>query len=349
MIFMNRKATTLIMFAALSALLCSCRRQGGVRYAPGTFKTEVRMRTTPVKDQGKSSLCWAYAMLATIETEHIMRGDSLNLSVTFLARKMLEEQVERAYLARGRARITTRGIAADALRLMECHGAMPYDTWHDDADYNLLARKLQVAARAAGAHKTGLGRLMDEAGQIMDSHIGAYRTGVYMYGAEYTPVEFARSLFRHGEYEALTSFTHRPFGERMSLEVPDNRHGNTMLNVPVDTLAARVVKALRSGHPVCWEGDASSPGFSFARGIAVLSDETRAVTQESRQRAFDTMRTTDDHCMEIVGIATDSSMRRFFICKNSWGTANPYGGFMYMSEGYLRMNTLAVWYSSYGG
>ena len=57
MIFMNRKATTLIMFAALSALLCSCRRQGGVRYDPGTFKTEVRMRTTPVKDQGKSSLC----------------------------------------------------------------------------------------------------------------------------------------------------------------------------------------------------------------------------------------------------------------------------------------------------
>ena len=33
----------------------------------------------------------------------------------------------------------------------------------------------------------------------------------------------------------------------------------------------------------------------------------------------------------------------YFICKNSWGTDNPYGGFMYMSENYLRMYTLAVW------
>ena len=327
------------------ALLAACTKQRKEMPNSECFRTDLLMNTTPVKNQGASSLCWAYAMLATIETEHIMRGDSLNLSVTYIADRLIEEQVERVYLTRGKARITTRGMAADALRLMENYGAMPYDTWHDDADYNLLTRKLQTVARAAAVHKTGLRDLLCDAEQIMISHIGPRKDSVYMLGSEYTPLEFAHSLFRSDEYEALTSFNHHHFGERMALEVADNRYGNTMLNVPLDTLEARVVKALRSGHPVCWEGDISSPGFSFEKGVAVLTDETKAVTQESRQQAFETMRTTDDHCMAIVGIAYDDSMNRYFICKNSYGTANPYGGFMYMSLGYFRMNTLAVWYS----
>ena len=43
---------------------------------------------TPVKNQGKSELCWAYAMLATIETEHLLRGDSVNLSPQYLGRML---------------------------------------------------------------------------------------------------------------------------------------------------------------------------------------------------------------------------------------------------------------------
>ena len=34
--------------------------------------------------------------------------------------------------------------------------------------------------------------------------------------------------------------------------------------------------------------------------------------------------------------------RKFFICKNSWGTANPYGGFMYVSADYIRLKTIAI-------
>ena len=50
------------------------------------FTVELRLPTTPVKDQGSSSLCWVYGMLATLETEHIMRGDSVNLSPDYVAR-----------------------------------------------------------------------------------------------------------------------------------------------------------------------------------------------------------------------------------------------------------------------
>ncbi len=338
---MPRTITAIVILALV--LLNSCTQKKESKLTPENFQTEILLPTTPVKDQGSSSLCWAYAMLATIETEHIVQGDSLNLSTTFLARHLLEDQLEHIYLSSAedkRMTVTTRGMAGDALWLMETYGAMPYDTWHDRADYKLLCRKLQQMAKTAAVHKTGLKKMLDDAEPVMNQQMGPKKGSVYMLGSEYTPLEFAHSLFRHGEYEALTSFTHHPYGERISLEVPDNRYGNTMLNVPLDTLVQRIVTELRNNHPVCWEGDTSNPGFSFSRGTVILENNVDAA---KRQEAFENRQTTDDHCMAIVGLARDKKGTLYFICKNSWGIENPYGGFMYMSENYLRMYTLAVW------
>ena len=58
-----------------------------------TFTNELLLPMTPVKDQGNTEFCWAYAMLATIETEHILRGDSVNLSPQYLGR-MLKSNAE---------------------------------------------------------------------------------------------------------------------------------------------------------------------------------------------------------------------------------------------------------------
>ena len=38
----------------------------------------------------------------------------------------------------------------------------------------------------------------------------------------------------------------------------------------------------------------------------------------------------------------DGRGRLWLVCKNSWGTDNPYGGLMFMSLGYFRLNTVAV-------
>lgn len=46
--------------------------------------------------------------------------------------------------------------------------------------------------------------------------------------------------------------------------------------------------------------------------------------------------------MELIGIARDRKGDRYFICKNSWGTDNPYGGLMFMSEAYARLKTVAA-------
>ena len=316
-------------------VLISCGQQRSrVDIPKEKFTIDLRLPTTPVKDQGSSSLCWVYGMLATLETEHIMRGDSVNLSPDYVARMYLSEQANRRRLLPNKivqkeAGITTRGMCTMALDLIQTYGLQHYDAYRhkEDMDYNVLCRKLDKG---------------NDAEKLLDKYIGPLPKQVFMLGALYTPLEFAHSVCTDDEYIALTSFTHHPYGQRFPLEVPDNYFHNTFLNVPLDTMMNRIVQNLRAGHPVCWEGDTSEPGFLFGEGYAVLKNEKKKVTAERRQASFEAHRTTDDHVMEIVGLAHDQHGRRFFLCKNSWGTANRYHGFMFLSENYVRMKTIAV-------
>lgn len=322
-----------------AVVLASCgRREGTTAPVKQRFTTEVCLRYTPVKNQGNSTLCWAYAMLATIETEHIMMGDSVNLSPDYAARCLLAEEARRSFLSRGNSAVHLRGTAPQLLRIIAEYGILPYDSYNaPHLNYNALARRMQLMVQTrhslADADRT--------AADMLDEYIGYLPKNVYMLGAEYTPKEFAHSVCMKGEYVALTSFTHHPFGEDFMLEVPDNRSGELFLNVPIDDMMERMERSIRAGHPVCWEGDVSEPGFSFARGTAEL-DGARHCTQAERQAAFGRLRTTDDHCMCLIGIARDSKGGRWFIAKNSWGTGNPYGGLMYLSYDYVRMKTVAV-------
>ena len=325
---------TVFLFLSFLVLISCEKQRGKVNVSEEKFTVELRLPTTPVKDQGSSSLCWVYGMLATLETEHIMRGDSVNLSPDYVARMYLSEQANRRRLLPNKvvqkeAGITTRGMCTMALDLIQTYGLQHYDAYRHkpNMDYNVLCRKLDYG---------------NDTEKLLDKYIGPLPNQVFMLGALYTPLEFAHSVCTDDEYIALTSFTHHPYGQRFPLEVPDNYFHNTFLNVPLDTIMNRIVQSLRAGHPVCWEGDTSEPGFLFGEGYAVLKNEKKKVTAERRQASFEAHRTTDDHVMEIVGLAHDQHGRRFFLCKNSWGTDNRYGGFMFLSENYVRMKTIAV-------
>lgn len=355
----------LLTFLLILIALSSCRRQttdDGTSATGGPFTVEVLNRYTPVKDQGRSPLCWAYAMLAAIETDHLMRGDSVNLSVKYVARNVLMDNYRRYYLTAGVSPFTLRGTGQTLLNSIGRDGLVAYDAYRDepDADMRVLRNKARRIARKAVTTRAGLDRFMSQARSVVDGSLGVPPRRVYMLGAEYTPQEFARSVCTPDEYVALTSFTHHPFYTTFALEVPDNHEGSLFLNVPVDTLLAVVERAVRSGRGVCWEGDTSEAGFSFARGTADLDRPLQAVSpshashtsagqhavaalQEARQRAFERFETTDDHSMAIVGLARDRRGRLYFIMKNSWGTDNPYGGLMYVSADYVLMKTIAVY------
>lgn len=307
------------------------------------FVTEVMLRTTPIKDQGNSELCWAYAMLATIETEHIMQGDSVDLSVAYLAYHLLADEARQRY-ALGKAHtISMRGMATTALHLLQLFGAMPYTSYRqrDGVRYRGLCRQIQRIADQEQAHRKGIRHLDKVTGDLLDETMSTPPSWVFMLGCQYTPTEFAHSLYQPGEYAALTSFTHRPFGTRMVIDVADNHFRDTFLNVELDSLMQYVEQALRTGHPVCWEGDISEKGYDSQQGVARLSSDHAAVTQESRQLSFDQQQTTDDHCMAIMGIAHDKEGRKYFVCKDS-RTKTLRGGWVYLEENYVRAKTIAV-------
>lgn len=307
------------------------------------FVTEVMLRTTPMKSQGYSELCWAYAMLATIETEHIMQGDSVDLSVAYLAYHLFADEARRRYALGSTYHFSMRGMATTALHLLQLHGAMPYTSYRqrDKVNYHTLCQQLKRVADQEQAHRQGIQHLDKMTGQLLDETMGTPPSWVFMLGCQYTPEEFAHSLYQPGEYAAITSFSHQPFGTWMEINVPDNHYRDTFLNVPLDSMMAYIDHALRSGHPVCWEGDVSEKGYNHQQGVARLTPRHATVTQDNRQRAFDHRQTTDDHCMEMIGIAHDTEGHKYFVCKDS-RTNTLRGGLVYLEEDYVRAKTIAV-------
>lgn len=212
---------------------------------------------------------------------------------------------------------------------------------------------------------------------VLDAYLGQEPETFTVNGKTYTPLTYAASLpFNPDDYVALTSFTHHPFYETFILEVPDNWTWDRYMNIPLDELKAIVDNALAHGFPVSWAADVSEKGFKWKDGVALmpkgkdeadmdgtelsrwvkLSDADRAnkryefkspvpeetVTQESRQQAFDAQETTDDHGMEIVGIAEDQEGNRYYKVKNSWDTNQVYDGFIYVSEPFFLAKTMSI-------
>lgn len=329
------------MFSLIT--LSSCNNGKGQSAETFVFTTEILHKTTPVKNQGHSNACWAYAMLSMIESEHLAYGDSVNLSPAYIERMRMRDEATQYYFAGGRHRFITRGTGMTLIHALMRYGIMPYDSYPDNTDVSdaAVGRRLSVAGNTAIHNKAELMNWQNKMDKILDDTYGPLPRNVYMLGAQYTPLEFAHSVCQEDEYTALTSFTHHPFFQPFELEIPDNWEHDEFLNVPIDQLVIMVVRALKNGHTAVWEGDTSEQGFSFRRGVAVWEDDKPA-NQTERQREFERLETSDNHAMHIIGLAKDQRGEKYFILKNSWGTDNPYHGLMYMSEAYFRMKTIAV-------
>ena len=337
---MKDKCSLLVLSVTL--IVCGCTADGD-KTAKEQFTTDAICPYTPVKDQGQSDACWIYAMLATIESEHIIRGDSVNLSPLYVINRRLTEQAQKRYVNRGETSISLRGTINMLPRLIDEQGLMPYDSYHGETNIRVAERKLTSLTDQCTARRTGIERLQSMTSDLLERELAPVPPHVYMFGVEYTPQEFAHSVCMDGEYVAMTSYTHLPMGKAVDLQLADNDTHEPFINIGLDQLINTVINTLQSGHPVCWEGDISEPGFSFDKGVARLGkDEDRHISQTLRQREYEQFRTTDDHCMELIGLAHDQQGRQYVICKNSWGTNNPYGGLMYMSLQYMRMKTIAV-------
>ena len=213
---------------------------------------------------------------------------------------------------------------------------------------------------------------------VLDTYLGKVPQTFTYKGVGYTPKSFTASLgINTDDYVEITSFTLFPFYTMGVVPIPDNWRKMNYYNVPIDELITIMNYSINNGYTIAWDGDVSEKGFSHSNGVAIIpevenieqyssNDKTRLgkmtneertaeaykfsmpfpevkVTQESRQEGFDSKKTTDDHLMHLTGIVKDLNGTKYYITKNSWGTTrNPFGGFLNMSENYVRAKTIAI-------
>src|SRR5690554_505858 len=212
---------------------------------------------------------------------------------------------------------------------------------------------------------------------ILDTYLGEVPETFTYEGQQYTPHTFASFLgLNQDEYISLTSFNHHPYYKPFALEVPDNWRWADSYNLPVEEMMEVIDNAIKKGYTIAWASDVSEAGFS-REGIAIVPDESAAenagsdqarwlglssrerdaemrvrvgreilaektITQEMRQLSFDDYSTTDDHGMQIYGIAEDQEGNKFYMVKNSWGQTGPYNGLWYASDSFIRYKTLSI-------
>lgn len=211
---------------------------------------------------------------------------------------------------------------------------------------------------------------------IIDAYLGIAPEKFTYNGKEYTPKSFAAELgINPDDYVSLTSYTHHPFYSEFAIEVQDNWRWATSYNLPIDELMQVFENAINTGYTIAWGADVSEKGFT-RNGIGVIpdiesmersgSDQDRwlglstsekdaeikkmmekpckelEITQEMRQEAYDNYETTDDHGMQIYGIAKDQTGKKFYMIKNSWGTDNKYKGTWYISENFVKYKTMNI-------
>lgn len=212
---------------------------------------------------------------------------------------------------------------------------------------------------------------------MLDNYFGECPTEFEYKGKKYTPQSFVKDYLQldPNDYVSLTSYTHHPFYSSFVLEIQDNWRWATSYNLPLDEFMRVMEESVKNGWTFAWGADVSEDGFSRRTGknkcvatvpdtkatAGVGSDQSRwtgekagakiaqsdaagekVITQEMRQEGYDNWTTTDDHGMQIYGIAKDQNGKEYFMMKNSWGEYGPYKGFWYVSKPYVAYKTMNI-------
>jgi len=328
-----------------------------------------------VEHQGRSGTCWSFATTSFLESElYRMHGIAVDLSEMYFVYHTYFDKTRNYVLRQGKTQFGEGSLAHDALRVLDQKGLMPEYAYaglragEEGHDHDALFHTLKGAVRGVVQSKRIKGYYLDAVRGILDAYLSPppkafllpvrYRVGQSEKWSDsiwITPIQWKEMLGLHGsDYVHLSSMRHHPFYSYFVLEVPDNWSSGQYFNLPLEDLVEVAKAALKEGYTLIWDGDVSEPGFNADKGLALMPVDARdssvwsqpgpeiSITPQLRQQFFETLQTTDDHLMHIVGLVKDQRGRYYFLVKNSWGDRGPYKGYLYMSESYFKAKTVAI-------
>lgn len=305
-----------------------------------------------------------------------------DLAEMWIVRNAYFEKVKNYIRMRGNANLGAGGVASDIPYIIERYGIVPEEVYpglnygtetHNHGEIDGIIKAFADAMIKSRKPTIAWENALNA---ILDTYFGERPENFTYKGKQYTPKSFASAMgIVPSDFIQISSFTHHPFYQTFVLEVPDNWTWDRVYNVPIEELEGIIDAVLEKGYTVSWASDVSERGYQYNKGFAVvpttnvedLSTTEKArwttytaeelnrmttqmegpmpelkITQELRQQAFDNFETTDDHSMQIVGVAKDQNGTKFYKVKNSWGQGGAYGGYFYASVPYVLYKTTAV-------
>lgn len=326
------------------------------------FELVKSVSCTPVKSQDRTGTCWSFATSSFLESEAIRLGKGpQDFSEMFVVRNIYKDKARNYILRQGKANFSQGSLSHDLMRVIGKSGMVPESAYSGKLDGNKKHDHAEMEAVLKGMldgvlKQKRLSKKWSKAfDKVVDVYLGEAPNEFIIDGKKYTARSYADEIgLDPSNYVSITSFTHHPYYKDFILEIPDNYSNGAFYNVPIGDLQAIVNNAIDKGYSVAWDGDVSETGFSADNGIAIVpEDEERndlfvrpgmekVVTQQMRQEDFESLATTDDHLMHLTGIAKDKVGKKYYLIKNSWGEVSEYKGFLYMSEAYLKLKTVAI-------
>lgn len=330
---------------------------------------------TSVKNQHRTNTCWSYCTLSMIESRILSdQPKVVELSEMYVVYHTYIEKFKKYLRFHGAINLSGGGQMGDVTDCIAQYGIVPRSVYPGKvgADslpdhFNLDQKIKQLADSLVKLDTLPEGYLMTLS-RILNKYLGEPPINFRYEGKEYTPKTFAGTLpAEPSQFIWMVSVEHHPKNCFIIPELPDNWALSRAFNLPLNEFVECIDTALLKGYTVAAALDISEPGLMWQAGIAQLvtdncpnnSDDITGkcavtplsvgpvVTPEVRQRGIDNYTTTDDHGMEIVGLAKASDGQKLFVVKNSWGTSNCTLGYFYITENYLKAKMVSAYFYRY--
>lgn len=240
------------------------------------------IKTTPVKNQYRSSTCWSFSGVAFLESELLRMGKpEVNLSAMYVVRNAYSEKADRFVRFNGTNNFGPGGSYYDVIETIRKYGVVPDEVYpglnygedkHIHGELDAVTRAYVDAIvknpnkKLSTAWKSGFSG-------ILDAYLGINPSTFTYNGKNYNPNTFFQSLgLNLDDYIYITSFSHHPFYTKFVIELPDNWAHGEVYNVTIEDFEKIFDNAVDNGYPVAWASDVSDKGFNWSKGVAIVPE-----------------------------------------------------------------------------
>lgn len=336
------------------------------------FTTIKDVDRTSVKNQGSSGTCWSYSGNSFLESEVLKKHKKqLDIAEIYTARKTYEDKAKLYVLMDGNVNYGDGGELHDVVNMYKKYGSIPQSAYTGlingatKNNFDAMQKELKAMLDSIIKVKAPIDLSWTKKfSETLDKYLGKVPETFVYEGKTYTPESFGKEVvgLNADDYIEISSFKEHPYYQQFYIPIADNWSADRVYNVPMKELTDIIDNAINKGYSVGWAADVSEPYFSWKNGVAYVPDvkdiyhitaeekahlfdgpkPDKAITEDLRQEAFNNLTTTDDHGMQIVGLAKDQTGKEYYIVKNSWGASNDYKGYLYVSKPYVQFKTTAI-------